>query len=187
MSFDITTIYMVCAGFGGAVLVIQFLFAAFGIDGEDIEEPDIEHDSSWFFGMLSMKSLIAGLAFFGLGGLAAGALGSPLLLGIPFGLGAALAAMVTISWVMSLLHSLKSEGNVNIYNAVGVTGSVYLSIPGERSGMGKVMLNVQDRTVEYRAMTSGAQLSTGTPVVVTEVVSPDTVAVEPVGKLAGEG
>ena len=63
--------------------------------------------------------------------------------------------------------------------ATGSTGTVYLAIPGERKGAGKVLLTLQNRTVEYQAVTSRGALPTGAPILVVDVVGPDTVDVVP--------
>ena len=58
-------------------------------------------------------------------------------------------------------------------------GTVYVPIPGGNSGAGKVQINLQDRLIEYAAMTSQPEeLSTGVRIVVTRVISPTTVEVE---------
>ncbi len=80
---------------------------------------------------------------------------------------------------MRTLHQLKSDGTVRIQRAVGQNGTVYLSIPGQRSGAGKVTLCLQNRTVECQAVTPYQPLPTGSKVVVTAVVGPDTVEVAP--------
>jgi hypothetical protein len=63
---------------------------------------------------------------------------------------------------------------------VGKHGTVYVTIPADESGAGKIQLNLQNRTMEYLAMTSGHALSPGAKVVVTDVITADTVQVEPV-------
>jgi hypothetical protein len=52
-----------------------------------------------------------------------------------------------------------------------------LPIPGKKGGIGKVTLNLQNRTVEYQAVTADKELPTGSKVVVVAVVSSDTVEV----------
>ena len=66
---------------------------------------------------------------------------------------------------------------MHIGRAVGTTGTVYLSVPGKNGGAGKVTVKVQNRTVEYQAVTSQETLATGTAVQVIAVVGPDTVEV----------
>jgi hypothetical protein len=61
---------------------------------------------------------------------------------------------------------------------VGKAGAVYLRIPANRSGSGKITLNLQNRTMEYQAVTAGEAIPTGANIVVVGVVGPDTVEVE---------
>ena len=61
--------------------------------------------------------------------------------------------------------------------SLGQAGTVYVPIPGARAGTGKVMLNVQNRTMEYQAVTAQQELPTGTNVVVVGILGPDTVEV----------
>jgi hypothetical protein len=78
---------------------------------------------------------------------------------------------------MRTLHRLKADGTVRIERAVGQPGTVYLSIPGQKAGMGKVTLRLQNRTVECQAVTPNQPLATGSKIVVTAVLGPDTVEV----------
>jgi len=52
-----------------------------------------------------------------------------------------------------------------------------LSVPPHKTGAGKVHLNLQNRTVEYLAMTAEDRIPTGAQVTVTDVLGPDTVEV----------
>jgi hypothetical protein len=67
---------------------------------------------------------------------------------------------------------------VRIERAVGRPGTVYLRIPAHKSGAGKIHVNVQNRTMEYEAMTTHELLPVGAKVVVVNVLGPDTVEVE---------
>ena len=187
------TFFMVCAILGGVILVVQFLFSLVGMDhhGFDFAHGigDIhhdfgaggDHDASWFFGMLSFRALVAAVAFFGIGGLVGATWGMAWYVALLIGLIAGVAAMALVAWLMSLMYGLQSEGNVHIEAAVGQTGTVYLTIPSRNNGTGKVTVKVQNRTMEYLAVTPNEnQLPTGVRVVVTGVVAPDTVEVGPV-------
>jgi hypothetical protein len=81
--------------------------------------------------------------------------------------------------MMRGLHRLKSDGTARIERAVGQNGTVYLRIPAHKAGVGKVLVNVQNRTMEYQAMTNADELLTGAPVVVVHVLGPETVEVAP--------
>jgi hypothetical protein len=62
---------------------------------------------------------------------------------------------------------------------VGQCGTVYLPIPGQKSGRGKVQINLQNRTMEYPAVTAQDSLPTGSKVVVVGVIGSDTIEVLP--------
>ena len=71
------------------------------------------------------------------------------------------------------------DGTVKIERSVGQCGTVYIPIPGGRSGNGKIQVQVQNRIMEYQAVTSNPdKLPTGAKVVVVSVVTPTTVEVD---------
>jgi tRNA A-37 threonylcarbamoyl transferase component Bud32 len=189
-----TQVYNVCAVLGGTLLVCQLLLSLFGFGhhhdlggdaGHDLGGHDhggghdVEHEaqSSWFVGVLTFRTVVAALVFFGLAGRAASAADLEPGPSLALALAAGAAALFGVAWMMRSLYRLRSDGSVRIERAVGRSGSVYLSVPGHRAGVGKVLLNVQNRTVEYQAVTAHEALPTGTPVTVLAVVGPDTVEV----------
>ncbi len=136
-----------------------------------------KHDSTWLFRILTFRTVVAALVFFGLAGLAAESAEltapRPLLLALASGG----AAMYSVYYLMQSLGRLRADGTERIGAAVGREAIVYLSIPAARTGAGKIQLTLQNRTLEYQATTAGAALPTGTRVVVTEVVGPGAVEV----------
>lgn len=143
----------------------------------DAHGHDAHHGSSWFFGVLSFRALVAAVAFFGWGGMAAlSAEMSPyvsFLLAVTLGF----AAMVLVAWLLRLLYGLTADGTAHIDTAVGSAATVYLTIPPRKTGAGKVTVNIQNRTMEYRAMTSDDAIPTGASVVVVDVLGPDVLEV----------
>jgi hypothetical protein len=135
------------------------------------------HGTNWLFGVLSFRTVTAAMAFFGLAGLAAQSAeaSTPTTLAIAVAAGA--AAMFAVYWMMRGLYELRAEGTVRIQRALGEHGTVYLRVPGQNAGSGKIQINLQNRTVEYLAVTSGPELPTGTRVVVVGIVNPTTVEV----------
>lgn len=174
------TFYLVCFAIGGTVMLAQMVLTIIGI-GEahtdaDFDAPD-DHDASWFFGVLSIRAMVASLTFFGLGGLSAGYYHAEEPARFAAASAAALASLYGVSFVMRQLGKLKSDGTARLANAVGGTGTVYLRIPAGKTGHGKVTLTIQSRSVEVAAITLGPEIPTGTPVTVIAVPSPDTVEV----------
>ena len=178
------TFFLTCAILGGGILVVQLLLGMLGIvhdglDGHDETHVDHHEGASAGLNLLSVRALSAGLGFFGIGGMAGLSTGLGLLAALPFGVGLGLAAMFATAMITRWMLTLEDDGSVSIHGAVGSTGTVYLSIPGERKGAGKVLLTLQNRTVEYQAVTPQAALPTGASVLVVDVVGPDTVEVVP--------
>jgi hypothetical protein len=140
---------------------------------------DVQHpDSSWLFGILSFRTLVAAAAFFGVAGKAALSAGyaqsTSLVLAILVGLG----AMYGMYWLLRLISSLNSAGNERIANAIGRSATVYIPIPAVGKGAGKVQLSMQNRIVEYQAVTDGEEpLRTGEAVEVIGVAGSDILRV----------
>ncbi len=216
-------VFMICAVFGGTILVCQTILTMLGLLGDSVDT-DLSHDvgagpdvggdlagdaggeihgdfhgdvqgdsppnmvaaahgahdtyvghaygTVWLFKMLSFRTIVAALAFFGIAGLAGLSADLSPLVVLVLAAAAGLVAMYGVYWLMQTLYQLRAEGTVRIERAVGLLGSVYLRIPAERSGEGKVTLNLQNRTMEYAAMTAGSELRTGSRVVVTGVIGP---------------
>lgn len=92
-------------------------------------------------------------------------------------IGVALVAMVM--YLFKLLNGMQQSGNINIYrSAAGCQGTVYLTIPGERKGEGKVQISINGAVREYNALTDGDEIKTGTPIKVLEAVNDSTLLVE---------
>ena len=180
--------FLTCLALGGAVLVIQLLLGVMGFDhghghdlGDAAHAKDAlhahHHEGAQGLNLLSARALSAGVAFFGVGGLAGLATGWGWVVGVVLGLVTGLTAAVGVAAAMRSMLQMESDGTVSIHGAVGTTGTVYLSIPGGE-GAGKIHLNLQNRMVELQA-TSEKALPTGASVLVVDVVGPDTVSVVP--------
>ena len=77
---------------------------------------------------------------------------------------------------------LRAEGTVRIQRALGQQATVYLRIPAQQQGTGKIQINLQNRTVEYLATTTGEAIPSGASVVVTKILGSDTVQVQALAK-----
>ena len=106
-----------------------------------------------------------------------------LLMVIAFAVGAAIVFAVMM--MFKGLSKMQQSGNINVFeSAVGCSGKVYLTIPGERKGSGKVQININNSVREYDALTdSEDDLKTGTSITVTEVLDASTLLVEEINSL----
>lgn len=204
------TLFTICAVIGGTILICQFVLTVIGIGGdhgvdyshdlahdfaadsghdalggehgpgESGHDADHGHSSSWLFAVISFRTLIAAVAFFGLVGLAAQSfqqtVGVQLLLAVAAGLG----AMYGVHWLMRMISRLGEDGTMRVRTALGQEGTVYIPIAASRAQAGKIQLRLQNRLVEYEAVTSAAErLVTGTKVRVVGLAG-NVLEVEPV-------
>ncbi len=197
------TVFLVCAVVGGTVFTCQFVLTLVGIGADefdiagDLEIGDLDtgdadfhdshgvhdHGSTGLFGIISFRTVVAALTFFGLVGMGSysGFEGERPLLSIVFAAGAGLLAMLAVHHLMRFLFSLGQDKTVRIERSLGARCTVYVPIPPKKEGSGKVQLRIQDRIVECIAMTPGPEkLPTGAKVVVTDIISPTTLEVEQV-------
>ena len=155
-----------------------------GTDAEAHEHAAGHADySTWLFGILTFRTLVAAVAFFGIGGMAARAAEMSLPNQVLTAVVAGAAALCLVHWMMRTLFRLGEDGTVRISRAVGLEGTVYLPVPAGRTGAGKIQLKLQDRLLEYEAVSAAAaELPTGAKVVVVGVVGASTLEVQPLSK-----
>jgi hypothetical protein len=168
-----------CALLGGAVLVLMTVMSIFGGDHGDMQHDagaSGDHDaaSNW----LSVRSVAAFIAFFGLGGWGALKAGWSPYASLGVGLAAGTLMLLGVATLFSLPAHLHGQGNIEPEGAVGKVAHVYLRIPGENSGKGKITLLLQGRTAEFHACTRGPAIPTGAEVRIARLITSDTFEVE---------
>lgn len=90
-----------------------------------------------------------------------------------------IALVAIVMWIFKWLSGMQQTGNIDVHkSAVGCEGKVYLTIPGERKGEGKVQITINNAVREYDAVTDGETIKTGTAIKVTEVINDYTLLVE---------
>lgn len=87
--------------------------------------------------------------------------------------------VTVVMWIFKWLSGMQETGNIDVHkSAVGCEGKVYLTIPGERKGEGKVQITINNAVREYDAVTAGKTIPTGKAIKVTEVINDYTLLVE---------
>lgn len=87
--------------------------------------------------------------------------------------------VTVVMWIFKWLSEMQQTGNIDVHkSAVGCEGKVYLTIPGERKGEGKVQITINNAVREYDAVTDGETIPTGKAIKVTEVINDYTLLVE---------
>ena len=179
---------------GGSVLLLQLVLGAGGLSHD---APDGAHGG---FGhahhgghehasglhLFSVRTLAAAVAFFGGAGWVSLRAGLPGAVALVVAAVVGAGALVGTAFLMRSMLRFEYDGTARIEGAVGLPARVYLAVPGNRRGLGKVQLTLQNRTVEYQAVSAHDDLPTGADVIVVDVVGPDTVEVVPTPTLPGE-
>jgi membrane protein implicated in regulation of membrane protease activity len=205
------TLFLIAAVVGGTILVCQFALTLLGLGhdggglghhmggdfqgdahvggvfhgdhaGSSHADSNEHADSTHVFSVISFRTLVAAVAFFGVSGKAAESAGYAPSTSFILALIVGAMAMYGMYWLMRVIAGLNSSGNERIGNAVGRQATVYLRIPATRSGAGKVQLSMQNRIVEYQAFTDEPEtLQSGESVEVVDVAGGDTVYVRRIG------
>jgi membrane protein implicated in regulation of membrane protease activity len=206
-AYRMGTLFLIAAVIGGTVLVCQFALTLLGLghDGGGLDHHaggDLQGDthfggdfqadhaggthaetsphpnSTHIFSVLSFRTLVAAAAFFGVSGKAALSAGYAQSTSLIMAVITGVAAMYGMYWLMRLIASLNSSGNERISNAIGRQATVYIRIPATRSGAGKVQLSMQNRIVEFQAVTDEPdRLKTGETVEVVAIAGSDVLRV----------
>ena len=102
----------------------------------------------------------------------------PLLIIVSVLVGVALVAAVM--FLFKWLSGMQQSGNIDVSkSAKGCEGKVYLTIPAERGGEGKVQISISGAVREYNAVTESENpLKTGTPIRVVDIINSETLLVE---------
>ena len=172
------------------ILLIQIVLSLIGIgqDGDfDIETPDDAFDIDGGdladagdvadLQLFSLRSIVSFFVTFGWMGVAlVNDVKDIWALLISFAAG--LVVMFTVAYLMRALYRLESDGTTDIRKAVGVVGTVYMTIPANRAAKGKVNVMIGDRLEEREAVTDDeTPLTFNTEVIVLSVTGGNTLVV----------
>lgn len=172
------------------ILLIQIVLSLIGIgqDGDfDIEAPDdaFDFDGSDIsdagdvadLQLFSLRSIVSFFVTFGwMGVTLVNDMKDVWVLLISFGAG--LVVMFTVAYLMRALYRLESDGTSDIRKAVGMVGTVYMTIPANRAAKGKINVLIGDRLEEREAVTDDeTPLTFNTEVIVLSVTGGNTLVV----------
>lgn len=154
-------------------LIIQIIMLCFTSYGGDVDldgDGDIDVDTDSGVGIFTVKSLTAFFAVGSWGGLLTCALIAPELqwVSVIVALVSGAAAFALVVLLMRFIYKMQSSGTFQPEMLVGKRATVYVSIPENRSGRGKITMNAQGKFMELDAMTDGERLSVDDPV---EIIS----------------
>jgi len=166
-------IYWGIALISTSIFVVQLFLSFIGVDAE--VEADLDGGDG--LGLISFRSFIAFSTFFGWGGVGAlsEGFGSAQALMIAFLCG--FIAMVTLAYMLAKLFKMQESGTVDIYDAISKEAEVYLRIPEAKDGKGKVHVNVEDKLMEFDAISDAGPIATGSKVKVKDILNDNVMLV----------
>ena len=154
--------------------------SATDVGGSDVGDMPKSGGSSMPFGLrlLSFRSLVA-FTVIGSWVLYTASYGMAWYYAVILAVVCGFAAACGMAGAIVGMEKLQDNGNIDPTNAVGKTGTVYLTVPPKRSGQGKINVLVQERYAEYFAVTdSGEPIPTASEIKVVGHVGNNVLLVE---------
>ncbi len=175
-------VFWVFAIVSSLFFVVQLVMTLIGIDGGDVDTDVSGFDADAAdvdgFSLFTVKNFIHFALGIGWTGVSLWNVIPNRYVLILIALLVGVVLVMVFLWLFRKLMKLESRGSYNPADCVGSVADVYIPIPAERSGTGKVQLSIRSAVVEMDAQTNGDRLSTGTKVRVTELLNSHTVVVE---------
>lgn len=186
---DFQQVIFIIAASATLLLLVFLILLLLGLGDESFDGDDLDFDDfdiyndeplSAFSGLkiLTLRGIIS---FLSIGGWVAFIIepNHGVTLASIFGLLAGLLTAVLLALAFRWSMNLESSGNIDYKNAIGKTATVYLRIPKNKTGTGKVNLIIQERLVEVSAVTNDHEdLLYNTNVLVTGLEDENTLIVE---------
>lgn len=163
------------------IFLVQTVLTFMGGDASDGLNADFDSDLSHVdgpFQLFSLRNLVNFMLGFGWSGVSFFNTIENRGLLILFSGIIGVAFVAAFFFILLQVKKLGEDNSFNIKNALGKTGSVYLTIPGARSGVGKVQVSVNGAVHELEAITTGQKLSSGSLIKIVKIESNNIVLVE---------
>lgn len=180
---SILQLFWGCAIVSSFVFLVQAILTLLGMDGDSDFDLDasVSSDTMDLGGGLSLFSVRSFVNFF-----------------VGFGwAGIAFYGLIPQTWLLYVIAAivgcffvwlyffirrqtmrLQSDGSINVKKCIGSHCDVYLRIPAENSGVGKVQISINGSIHEYSAVTKGVLLPSGSRARVVDVMDNDVLVVE---------
>ncbi len=162
-----------------AFFLVQTVMAFLGLDadtddGAGFEDVELDGVSGYF----TFRNLINFILGYGWGGVVlSGAIPNMLWLQLA-AMGVGLCFVFVFVLIIRQVMKLSTDKTFQMEEALGQIADTYLRIPGNKEGVGKIMVSVRGSLHELEAMTEGEAIPTGAKVRVTKVIGSELLEVE---------
>lgn len=154
------------------IFLIQMVLTFVGgeIDGDT--DMDIDADGEIGFQFFTIKNFVAFFTIFGWTGIACLDAEMEFFTVVIVSLAAGLIMMTVMASIFFFFSKLTDSGTMDVKNAVGGVGEVYLTVRAKRGNIGKVTIMVQGSFRELEAITDDEEdLTNGMVINVKEVIN----------------
>jgi hypothetical protein len=163
------------------IFLIQTVMTFAGVDSHEGLNADFDsnlHGGDTPFQLFSFRNLINFLLGFSWSGISFHEVipNDILLIGVSFIVGVLFVAAFFL--IIRQIERLAEDNSFQITNSLNKTGSVYLTIPGMKKGMGKVQVSVNGAFHELDAITENEKIESSTPVRIVRIENNNLVVVE---------
>lgn len=167
------------------ILLLQTILLIFGFGDDDADSDGVPDDiGDDGLALFSIRGIVAMLCVGGWSGIVLSEAGLNNIVVVILAAVIGIAALVGMAMLIKLLLKLQSNGNIQLSNAVGKVGQVYVPIPADSKGTGKINITIQEKYSELSAMTTETtDIKTGEMV---RVVATDEVGILMVERLKNQ-
>lgn len=163
------------------IFIIQTIMTFIGADASDGVEVDFDGDFDGVdapFQLFSFRNLINFLLSFSWTGISFyNTISNPSLL-VLFSLVVGVLFVYLFFIIIKQVQKLAEDNSFKILNTLNKTAEVYLTIPENKTGRGKVMISVNGSFHELDAMTEGGRIQSGSVVKVVKIENENILIVE---------
>lgn len=165
-------IALIGSGLFVVMMLVTFITGGGDMDVDGDFNGDVDMDADGGFSFFTIKNLIAFFTIFGWSGIAALENDLAKLYVILIATVCGLIMMFIMAGLFYLISRLHDSGTLEIKNAIGNIGEVYLTIGESRSSIGKVNVRIQGALRELEALTDDdVPLKTGSVIEVIDVTN----------------
>lgn len=159
--------------------LLQLVLSFMGADSpDDLPDSEVDADHGIGFQFFTLKNLVGFFTIFGWTGIACLESGTSFTVSLVLATLGGLMMVGIMAGIFWLLMKANADGTMRIEKAIGQVGEVYLTIQSNRSGMGKVQINVMGSLRTLDALTDDDQdLPTGRIVKVASVLNDNVLLV----------
>lgn len=173
-------IFISIGGIAGAVTLGLLALTVFGLDHGDLDAVDVGTDAHGDGSLFSLRSVTAFFLGFGWTGYLVYQHWQSILFACVGGFIIGAIFMLLIFWIGKNLMKLQSNGTVDYEQAVGSTGTVYVTIPAKRQSGGQAQVSFKNRHEVIDVVTDSPDaLAAGTNIRVKARLANNLFLVEP--------